>query len=99
MNTKQFCDEVIESSLAPYWQSLEDPESSYLIEENLKVHQNKLSKEYRAADGIKKDNWPAGSPDLNPIENVWRMLQSALKKRWSYRERRPYSTHELFIAA
>lgn len=79
MNTKQFCEEIIESNLAPYWRSLEDPEGSYLIEDNLKVHQNKLSKEYRAAYGIKKDGWPAGSPDLNPIENVKKCTQKAVE--------------------
>lgn len=47
-----------------------------------------------AEKGIKSMKWPAQSPDLNPIENIWQQLNTTLEKR----KIRPKSKEELLIA-
>jgi hypothetical protein len=50
------------------------------MEENAPVHTTILSRNYQANHVIKKiDNCPAQSPNLNPIENVWKDLKVAIQ--------------------
>jgi hypothetical protein len=38
------------------------------------------------AHGVIRMVWPANSPGLNPIENVWRLLKHRIGRRFPYTE-------------
>jgi hypothetical protein len=44
---------------------------------------------------IDKLEWPANSPDLNPIENMWKILKDAVQNPIRYGRDNPRSLEEL----
>ena len=54
-----------------------------LQEDNDPKHISRLAKQRRSNNSIQRIDWPFMSPDLNPIENIWKLLKMNLAKKKS----------------
>jgi len=52
-----------------------------LCEDNNPKHTSNYSKEWKMKHKVQRMDWPAQSPDQNPIENVWHLLKYKVAKR------------------
>jgi len=52
-----------------------------LMEDGAPVHRSAASRIWREDKNLEKLDWPAQSPDLNPIENLWSLLKSNIQSR------------------
>ncbi|GFX77938.1 transposable element Tcb2 transposase [Trichonephila clavipes] len=51
------------------------------MDDNARPHRANLVDEFLESEDIKRIPWPANSPDLNPIENLWDYLGRAIARR------------------
>ena len=74
--SQAYLEQVLEPVIFPYFNSLNESQKEEFIfmEDGSKVHKGK-AKLPRLNMGIRGFNWPPSSPDLNPIEKVWRWMK------------------------
>ncbi|RYO98439.1 hypothetical protein DL765_010932 [Monosporascus sp. GIB2] len=65
--------EILERGLLPLYEA-GDP----FIQDNAPIHKGNAVKEFFERHGIWVLEWPPHSPDLNPIEHLWRALKDKI---------------------
>jgi hypothetical protein len=68
---------VLKDGLLPYYEP-----GDIFQQDNAKIHMSNATKKWFESKGIWVIEWPAHSPDSNPIEHVWALLKRELYRRF-----------------
>lgn len=72
---------ILKNVFLPSIQDIRDAGSCYyFMQDNAPCHTAKTVKNFMAEENIPLLPWPGNSPDINPIENIWRLLKIKINK-------------------
>jgi transposase len=74
--------EILGDNLLPFWKRMKRHYRSPMFQDDgARAHRAISVSIWKREHSIRSLSWPAQSPDLNPIENVWSILKEHIRKR------------------
>ena len=81
MNSERYV-ELLEQFVYPISFQLGDPATQWrFMDDNAPPHRSRVAQAFKTQSGIRSIDWPARSPDLNPIENLWSWMKMNVRKQ------------------
>lgn len=79
LNAERYVEEILNEHVGPFMARMD--RHGILMHDNARPHTARIVHDYLEEVGIELMQWPARSPDLNPIEHAWDELQRCVKGR------------------
>ena len=79
LTAERYVNEILDVHVRPYAGAI-GPDF-ILMDNNARAHRARITNWYLEQAAIVRLDWPARSPDLNPREHAWNMLQKAISSR------------------
>ena len=79
MTAERDVNEIFDVHVHPYAGALGS--DFILMDDNVRAHRARITNRYLEQAAVVRLDWPARSPDLNPIEHALDMLQKAISSR------------------
>ncbi|GFX72571.1 transposable element Tcb2 transposase [Trichonephila clavipes] len=89
LTARRYSDEILRPIVVPYAVAIGD--DFILMDDSCRPHRANLVENFLFEEGIVRMEWPACSPDMNPIEHIW----DALGRRVAGRQPPPQTLQEL----
>jgi DDE superfamily endonuclease len=82
MNSEWYCEQVLKGCFYDYWMTMTSIRGQISFQQDgAASHTSKSTKQWLQQNSIPIFPHPAASPDLNPIEPVWKILKTKIRTR------------------